>query len=80
MEQSPTRSVPESIYRAPRVLLTREGVVYRTLRHAPTFTSAAVAHVRGDDVRILPPHERPILALHMESLTVDYRVCEHGVA
>ena len=80
MEQSPTQPVPESRYRALCVLLTCEGVVYRTLRHAPTFTSAAAAHVRGDDVRILPPHERPILAPPMESLTVNYCVYNRGVA
>jgi len=52
MEPSPTPSVPASLYHALCALLTREGVVYRTLHHAPTLTSEESARARGEDVRI----------------------------
>jgi Ala-tRNA(Pro) deacylase len=40
------------MYRALCTLLTQEGGAYRTLHHAPTFTSADSARVRGEAVRI----------------------------
>jgi len=52
MTQPPMPSVQESMYRALCILLTREGVSYRTLHHEPTFTSEDSARVRGEDVRI----------------------------
>jgi Ala-tRNA(Pro) deacylase len=40
------------ILRAIRELLGREGVAYREVQHAPTFTSEQSAQARGEDVRI----------------------------
>ena len=52
MEPSPTLSVQASLYQALCALLTREGVSYRTVHHAPTVTSEDSARARGEDVRI----------------------------
>jgi Ala-tRNA(Pro) deacylase len=52
MEPSLTPSVQASLYQALCTLLTREGVSYRTLHHAPTLTSEDSARARGEDVRI----------------------------
>ena len=52
MNQSITQSVQENLYLALCTLLTREGVAYRMLHHAATFTSEESARARGEDVRI----------------------------
>ena len=40
------------MYHALCALLTREGVSYRTVHHAPTLTSEESARARGEDIRI----------------------------
>jgi Ala-tRNA(Pro) deacylase len=40
------------VLHAIRELLRREGIVFREVQHAPTFTSEESANARGEDIRI----------------------------
>src|SRR5215510_3856295 len=41
-----------SVYQAIASLLAREQVEYRSVHHAPTFTSEESAHARGEEIRV----------------------------